>query len=192
MASPISTIVANLYMEDFEVKAINSAPHPPNLWKRFVDDTFTIIKSTQKRSFLDHLNSIHHHIQFTSEDSRPDGSMAFLDILITPKEDGSLSTTVYRTLTHTDLYLQWDISHTVSSKYSVVSTLHHRAKTICSSPQLLQQEEKHLQQAPTKYRYPAWALNRDKTKIKATANKNRRCTNNPGSNNNQKPYMVVP
>ena len=31
MGSPISPIVANLYMEDFEVKAINTSPHPPYL-----------------------------------------------------------------------------------------------------------------------------------------------------------------
>ena len=29
MGSPISPLVANLYMEDFEKKAINSAPHTP-------------------------------------------------------------------------------------------------------------------------------------------------------------------
>ena len=36
------------------------------------------------------------------------GSMPFIDILIIPNEDGSLSTTVYRKPPHTDLYLQWD------------------------------------------------------------------------------------
>ena len=97
-----------------------------------------------KRSFLDHINSLDQCIQFFIEDSRTDGSMPFLDILVTPKQDGSLSTTVYRKPTHTDLYLQWDSHHTISSKYSVVGTLHHRAKTLCSSPQLLQQEEEHL------------------------------------------------
>ena len=51
---------------------------------------------------------------------------------------------VYRKPTHTDLYLQWDSHHSISSEYSLVGTLHHRAKTICSSPQLLQQEEDHL------------------------------------------------
>ena len=147
MGSPISPIVANLFMEDFEKKAIDSSPHPPCFWRRFVDDTFTVIYAAHKRSFLDHLNSIDDHIQFTSEDSRPDGSMPFLDILIIPNQDGSLSTTVYRKPTHTDLYLQWDSHHTVSAKYSVVGTLHQRAETICSSPQLLQQEEQHLQKA---------------------------------------------
>ena len=105
MGSPISAIVASLYMEGFEAKAISSSPHPPYLWKRFVDDTFTIIMSSEKERFLAHLNTIDSNIQFTSEECREDGSMPFLDILLTPREDGSLSTTVYRKPTHTDLYL---------------------------------------------------------------------------------------
>ena len=117
--------------------------------------------------------------------------MPFLDILITPKEDGSLSTRVYRKPTHTDLFLQWNSNYTVSSKYSVVGTLDHRAQTICSSPELLQQEEEHLKQALTRCKYPAWALNRVKIKAKATANRNSRGTRNSG-NNIQKPHMVIP
>ena len=119
--------------------------------------------------------------------------MPFLDILIIPNQDGSLTTTVYRRLTHTDLYLQQDSHHTVSAKYSVVGTLHYRAETICSSPQLLQQEEKHLQKALQRCKYPAWALNRVKIKSKGSANKKRRDTTQSGQNNsNQKSYMMVP
>ena len=81
MASPFSPIVANLYTEDFEMRAINISPHPPLMWKRFLDDTFAVIKAAHKQNFLDHLNSVDHHIQFTSEDPRPDRSIPFLDIL---------------------------------------------------------------------------------------------------------------
>ena len=80
----------------------------------------------------------------------------------------------------------------VSSKYSVVGTLHHRAQIICSSPQLLQQEEKHLQKALTRCKYPVWVLHRVKVRTKAINNKNGRGTNNSGNNSNQKPYMVTP
>ena len=65
MGSPISPIVANLYMEDLETKAIQSAQNPPSFWRRFVDVTLTIMKSSQVENFLNHLNSIDHHIQFT-------------------------------------------------------------------------------------------------------------------------------
>ena len=58
MGPPISSIVANLYMEKFEQLAINTAPQPPLFWRRFVDDTFTILESSHKNSFLEHLNSI--------------------------------------------------------------------------------------------------------------------------------------
>ena len=158
-----------------------------------MDDTFTIIYTAHKESFLEHLNSIEDHIQFTSGDPRPDGSMPFLDILITPEQDESLSTTVYRKPTHTDLYLQWDSHHTVSAKYSVVGTLYHRAETICSSPLQLQQEEKHLQKALHRCKYPAWALNRVRIKQRSSA-KRRSNTTKTGQNkpNQQKPYMVVP
>ena len=127
------------------MRAINTSPQPTLVWKKFVDDTCVIIKAAQKQSFLDHINYIDHNIQFTVEKQRPDGSIPFVDILKTPCEDGSLAITVFRKPTHTDLYMHWDSHHTISSKYSVIGTLHHRANTKCSSPNLLQQEEQHLQ-----------------------------------------------
>ena len=194
IGSPISPIVANLFMEDLEVQAIRTSPTPPSLWKRFVDDTFTIIKKEDRSSFLQHLNSIHQNIKFTCKEVRDDGSMPFLDILVTPKEDGSLSTSVFRKPTHTDLYLQWDSQHTISSKYSVAGTLYHRAKTVCSDPQL-QKKEDHLCQALQKCKYPIWAINRARIK---SHNPVRRTNSNSNNQNGQKKtinkniYMVVP
>ena len=145
------------------------------LWKRFLDDIFPIIKK-HKNSFLEHLNSINPSIKFSSEETRTDGSVPFLDILITPNDDGSLKTSVYRKPTHTDLYLQWDSHHTIPSKYSVVGTLYHRAKTFCSNQDVLHKEE-HLFQALKKCKYPTWALNRVKMRCQ-NPNYNKRRNNN--------------
>ena len=152
---------------------------PPSLWKRYVDDTLTIIKRDHKDTFLDHLNSMDANIKFTSEDPKEDGSISFLDILIIPEENGKLNTTVYRKPTHTDMYLHWDSHHNIPSKYSVIGTLYHRGNTICSTTQHLQDEEKHLTQALKKCKYPAWAINRVRVRSRTIAshNSNRRTDN---------------
>ena len=110
-----------------------------------------------------------------------------------PNEDGSLSSTVYRKPTHTDLYLHWDSHHTLPSKYSVIGTVHHREKTICSNPQLLKQEEDHLYRPLTRCKYPAWAPNRIIIKSRSqTQKKNSNNKKNTETDNVQKQHIVVP
>ena len=50
MGSPISPIIANLFMEDLETRPLIHHT-PPSRWKRYVDDTFTIIKKDHKDTF---------------------------------------------------------------------------------------------------------------------------------------------
>ena len=140
MGSPVIPIVANLYMEYLEQKALSIAPTPPRFWCRYADDTFVIHKEVNKQGFLQHINSVDPAIKFTVEVNKEDGSIPFLDTIVKPEADGTLSITVYRKPTHTDQYLQWDSHHHLSAKFSVIHTLSHRASTVCSKPELLQQE----------------------------------------------------
>ena len=115
MGSPVSTTVANLFMEEFEIKAINSAPCPPRLWLRYVDNTSLIQKAEHSKHFLYHINSINLHIQFTQETADHQGFIPFLDYLVPPGPDNTLLITVYRKPTHTDQYLPWDSHHNFSA-----------------------------------------------------------------------------
>ena len=78
MGSPVSPVVANLCMEDIEESAINASPVAPKIWKRYVDDSFCIIKKNGVTAFHDTLNSIDTNISFTIE-QECNGKISFLD-----------------------------------------------------------------------------------------------------------------
>ena len=72
---------------------------------------------------------------------------------------------VYCKPTYTGQYLQWDSHHNLSAKYSVIGTLTHRAKTVCTTPELLNEELQHLKEALVRCKYPRWALNKVQNKV---------------------------
>ena len=95
MGSHVSPVLANLYMEIFEDRALSTAVNPPDGGERCVDDTFVILKQDKKEEFLQHINSVDPAIQFTTEEQKQDGLLPFLDILVTPQDFETLTTRVY-------------------------------------------------------------------------------------------------
>ena len=128
MGSPVSAVVANLYMQFFEEMAISSAPIKPKLWKRYVDDVFCIIKRGGENSLLSHLNSLRPSIKFTVE-REEDGSLAFLDCNLHRADENKISVSVYRKPTHTDKYLHYESHHPMHVKRGVVKSLYDRARS---------------------------------------------------------------
>ena len=150
-----------------------------------MDGIFVIHKEVNKHDFLQYINSVDPAIRFTVEDNKEDGSIPFLDTIVKPEADGSLSISVYRKPTHTDQYLQWDSHHHISAKFSVINALSHRAKTVCSSPVLLQQEMDHLRKALTQCKYPKWALNKVEKRLNKSTSEAIDGVNNQGTTGTQ-------
>jgi hypothetical protein len=102
MGSPLSPIGANIFMENFEKKALDSFPVKPLKWKRFIDDTNVLWPHGKEEleKFFQHLNDIPKDIKFTME-LEENCSIHFLDVLIKRKEDESLEHRFYRKKTHT-------------------------------------------------------------------------------------------
>ena len=158
MGSPISPLIANSFMEEFEVKAFSSFPYPlpfgSGLWMTLLSST----RQNTARELFQHINNQDPHIQFTVEPTQQ-GSLPFLDIRITIQPDNTLSTTVYRKPTHTDQYLHWDSNHHITAKQSVFNTLAHRAKTVSSTQDSLDKELGHIKTTLKPCHFPFWALN---------------------------------
>ena len=82
---------------------------------------------------------------------------------------------------HTDQYLQWDSHHHLSAIFSVIHTLSHRANTVCSKPELLQQEKDHVRKALTKCKYPKWALDKVQKRLNSSTSEVIDGVNNHGT-----------
>ena len=124
--------------------------------------SMTLLSSNRKNinNFLEDINNVDPAIKFTVENNKQDGAIPFLDTTVKFQADNTLSLAIYRKPTHIDHYLQWDSHHHLAAKYSVISTLTHRARTVCTKTELLNQELQHLTEALTKYKYPKWALDK--------------------------------
>jgi len=112
MGSPISPVIADIFVEHFEKEALQKAPKKPEVWFRYVDDTFVIWRHgrAELRKFLIFLNNQHPNIRFTM-DIEENKKLPFLDVLVTKKADNTLDHQMYRKPTHTDTYLHAESYH---------------------------------------------------------------------------------
>ncbi|XP_072047005.1 uncharacterized protein [Amphiura filiformis] len=160
MGSPVSPIVVNLFMEQFERTALDSfTGTPPTHWYRYVDDTWVKINKDQLSPFFEHINQVNEHIKFTQETIK-EGKLAFLDCSVHVQSDGKIETSVYRKDTHTDQYLLFDSHHPLIHKLGVIRTLFHRADTISSNEIVKEEEHKHLKSALGGCGYRQWTFHK--------------------------------
>ncbi|XP_070401572.1 uncharacterized protein [Nothobranchius furzeri] len=183
MGSPVSPIVANLYMEEVERKVLGSFKgRSPSHWYRYVDDTWVKIKTQEVESFTTHINAVDKNIKFTRENIK-DNCLPFLDCAVHFEENGNLNIEVYRKPTHTDQYLLFDSHHSLEHKLGVIKTLHHRAEHVPSKPEGKKKERTHIKESLKTCGYPNWAfiksakMHRKEDQTPAREDKKDRCNN---------------
>ena len=86
---------ANLFMIQVEERLVDSSAEKPLVWMRYIDDVFFIwtYGESKLRVFIDHLNSSHEAIKFTSDYSKD--SISFMDVKVWLDEGGVLSTDLF-------------------------------------------------------------------------------------------------
>ena len=153
MGSPLSGVLANLFMETLEADHYLGIVGPHALWVRYVDDiTLVIAVRVVTEDLVARLNAIHPCIQFTYDEEQ-DGKLPVLDVMIKRNENHEPRFAVYRKPTHKDDYIHYLSAHSERVKSGVIIGLFLRALRICS-PEFLDDEFKHVIQAFKRLHYP--------------------------------------
>ncbi len=132
MGTRMAPSFACLFMGDLEERMLASAPCRPWIWWRYIDDVFFIWTSDEDSllTFINHMNSFHRTIKFTSEYSPHQAH--FLDVTIR-KEDNLITTDLYSKPTDTHQYLHSSSCHPRHCKTGIAFSQALRLKRICSN-----------------------------------------------------------
>ena len=118
MGTRMAPSMACLFMGKLEERMLASAPCRPWIWWRYIDDIFFIWTSDEESltRFIDHMNSFHRTIKFTSEYSTTETH--FLDVVIRKEENG-LTTDLFVKPTDKHQYLHSTSCHPRHCKTSI-------------------------------------------------------------------------
>lgn len=141
MGSPLSPLLADIFMDHFENKLFQIIQNNKILfWFRYVDDVLACFSGTSRQldQFLNVLNNIHPNIKFKLE-TEIDNKINFLDLTIFHKNN-NLEFDIYRKPTHTDVCIPLDSIHPTTYKLSAYRSFIHRAFSIPLSKENFEKE----------------------------------------------------
>ena len=156
--SPLSSFLAEAVMQDLEKRSVANNTNI-RTWDRYVDDVLATVKKDKTEDILHTINNTTSNIKFTKEEEQ-NNQLAFLDILLTRTEDGTIQTQVYRKKTHTDQILNYNSNHPTQHKISCIRTLFNRINTHCNTEHAKTEERKFLYSTFTKNNYPIHFINK--------------------------------
>ena len=150
--SPLVPLMANTFMSSIKAK-LKANGTIPDFYKRYADDTFTIVSDIAAAETLHQaLNNAHPSLSFTME-IEVEGKLPFLRMRII-REENTIHTEVYRKPTNKGLLLHYQ-SHTDERyKKSLLRTMLHRAHRPSSSMNAFTQECKKLERLFLDFKYP--------------------------------------
>ena len=126
MSNPISPILSDIVMEDFESHFISKLQSKPLFYFRYVDDIVLCIHKNNIDDTLKTFNSYDTNLQFTVERSN-NNSIRFLDTEIIINEQRNIITNWYKKPTFSGRYLNYNLYHLLSNKIAIIYCLVDRA-----------------------------------------------------------------
>ena len=164
MGSPLSPVLANIFMEYFETELLPTLTYQPPLWLRYVDDIIVFWPNDRDfGSFFREVNQLVPSIKFTTEWEEGD-CLPFLDVKVYRSSSG-FTTAIYRKPTHSNQYIHyfsWQPEHV---KRSSVFSLMLRAYRLSDYP-YLNSEINYLYNSFKKVGFPVHILNQVHSRVK--------------------------
>ena len=162
MGSPLSAVLANLFMETLEAGPFKDIIPNTITYLRYVDDILIISpRRFDLKSLQEKLNSVEPSIQFTLEEEKDD-SLPFLDTLLI-KQDGNLKFKVYRKPTNKNDLVHYFSHHDQNIKRGILIGFFLRALRICSK-EFLEEEFQFIVNIFSELKYPFHLINDCKKK----------------------------
>ena len=140
LGTKLAPSYANLFMTKFEQNHVYTYHLQPTLWKRFIDDIFLIWPHGMNSllEFIEHLNTVHPTVKFTSTISQTE--VSFLDLILYIRGD-KLYTRLHTKSTDRHMYLNFHSEHPMSLKRSIPYSQFLRLKRIHSESHYLLQTQ---------------------------------------------------
>lgn len=129
MGSPLSGILANIYMDSLENQFLNNLQNRSAIesWDRFVDDIFLIydLEYINAQQILDGINNLHPSVQFTKEEEIM-SSLNHLDLTLN-RHNNKIECRVYRKPTTTNHTIDAKSNHPMIHKLAAYRYFVNRA-----------------------------------------------------------------
>ena len=152
MGSPLGPLLANAFMCSIE-ETLEREGKMPTYYKRFVDDTLTIMPNkTSADNFLDILNQCHSSIKFTME-TESNSMLPFLGTQLLNKHT-RVETKVYVKPTNTGLLLHYKSHVDDRYKRGLLKTMLDRAYRLSSNWHYFSEECDRLKLVFSRLKYP--------------------------------------
>ena len=147
---------ANLFMGNFEQKALAAATHSPLIWWRYIDDIFLLWTHGEEKlnDFITYLNNLQPTIKFTSSFSYNEISFLVVKVMLL---NGRLETDLYVKPTDKHQYLLKSSCHPSHTKQSIPFSMALGLRRICSTEEFFYTRSdaltSHLIKRGYKYRF---------------------------------------
>ena len=174
MGNKMGPAIAIIFMHQLELQ-MSSTTVTPDFYVRYIDDICGLwVRGEEVFSrFVNDMNALHPSIKFTTDREDRNGSVAFLDVLITHKEDNSYTTGLFIKDTHSDIALHYMSAHPRQTKLNTLKNELRRAYRLSSDHHSAERSVKKIKDIFQQNGYPSKVIEQANRQVREQSSHSR-------------------